>query len=94
MDDACIIFPSEHRIEEDITSLQRDYNLTDDVELQDYIGTRFERRSDGSVLLTVPRMIDRLLSIVGLSPTDTRVKVYDTPIKGILHTLPDAKPHS
>ena len=65
VDDACLIFSSKTKIQREIHSLKQDYDLTDDGELQDYIGTRFERKTDGSVVLTQPRMIERLTAIVG-----------------------------
>ena len=42
VDDACIISPSLSKIKIEIKSLQQDSDLTDDGELQDYIGTRFD----------------------------------------------------
>ena len=44
--------PSTTLIHKEITSLKTDYALTDDGELQDYLGTRFNRHHDGSVTLT------------------------------------------
>ena len=85
VDDACIISHDKTKIANEIKSLQQDFDLTDDGPLQDYIGTRFERHADGSVSLTQPRMIDRVLKIVGLDSTDTHVKVHDTPATSILY---------
>jgi hypothetical protein len=53
--------------------------LTDDGELKDYLGTRFTRYPDGSIELSQPRMIKRILSIVGLDPSSDRTKMHDTP---------------
>lgn len=92
VDDACIISPSFSKIKLEIKSLQQDYDLTDDGELHDYIGTRFDRHSDGSVMLTQPLMIKRLLSIIGLDSSDTHIKLRDTPSTSILYDDPDAKP--
>ena len=92
VDDACIISHNKLKIQHEITSLQKDYDLTDDGELQDYIGTRFERHSNGSVTLTQPRMIDRLLTIVGLDSTDTHIKLHDTPANAILQDNANALP--
>ena len=92
VDDACIISPSLSKIKLEIKSLQQDYDLTDDGELQDYIGTRFDRHPDGSVTLTQPRMIERLLSIVGLDSSDVHIKLHDTHSISILHDHTDAKP--
>ena len=92
VDDACIISHDKRKIQSEILSLKKDYDLTDEGELQDYICTRFERSSDGSVTLTQPRMIERLMAIVGLDSKDTHVKLHDTPANIILQDNPKAKP--
>lgn len=77
VDDAILISPDKHKIDAEIKSLQRDYVLTDDGELKDYLGTRFVKRPDGSVELSQPRMIHRILEIVGLDASSS--KRHDTP---------------
>ena len=62
--------------------------------MQYYIGTRFDRHSDDSVTLTMPRMIDRLLSIVGLNSSDTDIKLHDTPAASILRDSSSAPPRA
>ena len=84
----CILSPDKSKIASEIASLQRDYDLTDEGPLQDYLGTRFDRNSDGSVTLTQPRMIERVLSIVGLDSKDTTIKVHDTPAVETLTSTP------
>jgi hypothetical protein len=92
VDDAILISPNKVQIQEEITSLQTDYDLTDDGELKDYLGTRFERHTDGSISLTQPKMIERVLHVVGLDPTSTRTKLHDTPASDhkLLDNDPDA----
>lgn len=92
VDDACILSPDKSKIASEIASLQRDYDLTDEGPLQDYLGTRFDRNSDGSVTLTQPRMIERVLSIVGLDSKDTTIKVHDTPAVETLTSTPSSAP--
>ena len=92
VDDACLISPSKIKIQQEISSLKQDYDLTDDGELQDYIGTRFQRHTNGSVTLSQPRMIERLLAIVGLDSKDSQIKLHDTPANVILQNNTDAKP--
>jgi hypothetical protein len=52
VDDAILISPSKALISKEIASIQEDYDLTDDGELQDYLGTRFDQKPDGSLELT------------------------------------------
>jgi hypothetical protein len=79
VDDAILLSPYKSLIDSEIRSLQRDYDLTDDGELQDYLGTRFTKHPNGSIELTQPRMVQRILDMVGLGSTDERVKMHDTP---------------
>ena len=66
VDDACIISTDQKDIESKIKSLQVDFDLTDEGDFSDYLSTRFDRKPDGSVSLTQPRMIERVLKLVGL----------------------------
>jgi Reverse transcriptase (RNA-dependent DNA polymerase) len=91
VDDAILISPFKTKIDKEIASLQEDYDLTDEGELQDYLGIRFDRRLDGSLKLTQPRMIERVLEIVGLKKDDQHVKLHDTPASE--HKLLDNDPH-
>ena len=89
--DTCIISYDKKKIQSEIFSLKKGYDLTDEGELQDYIGTHFERSSDGFVTLIQPRMIERLMVIVGLDSKDTHVKLHDTPANTILQDNTKAK---
>ena len=86
VDDACLVSPSRSKINQEIRSLQRDFDMTDEGDLNDYLGTRFDRKSDGSVELTQPRMIERVLDIVSLNQSDNHVKTHDTPATSVLQT--------
>jgi hypothetical protein len=94
VDDAILISPYKSLITKEIKSLQEDYDLTDDGELEDYLGTRFVRHPGGAIELTQPKMIERVLRIVGLDPESSRVKLHDTPASDqkILDKDPDGLP--
>lgn len=79
VDDAILISPDKSLISSEIASLQQDYDLTDDGELKDYLGTRFTKHNDGSIELSQPRMVRRILQMVGLDPDSDRTKLHDTP---------------
>ena len=79
VDDAVLISPDLSRIKACVRSLQADFALTDDGPLHDYLGTRFLRSRDGSIELTQPRMIQRVLEYVGIDPSSDNVKMHDTP---------------
>jgi hypothetical protein len=92
VDDVILISPNKPQIQEEILSLQKDYDLTDDDALKDYLGTRFERHGDGSISLTQPKMIEQVLQVVGLNPTKARTKLHDSPASehNLLENDPDA----
>ena len=71
--------------------MQEGYNLTDDVELKDCLGTRFTKLPDGSIELSQPRMIERVLEMVGLDDVPNRTKMHDT--LAISTTLLDKDPN-
>ena len=93
-DDACIISPFTTLINHEIKSLQKDYDLTDDGILQNYLGARFDCHANGSVTLTQPRMIDRLITIVGLDSNASNVKLHNCPVISVLHDHPTTKPRT
>ena len=78
-DNVILISPDLSRIKACVQSLKEDFTLTDDGPLHDYLGTRFIRSKDGSIELTQPRMIQRVLEYVGIDPTSESVKMHDTP---------------
>ena len=61
VEDAILISPYKSMIQREIRSLQEEFDLTDDRILKDYLGTHFECHKDGSIKLTQPKMIDRVL---------------------------------
>jgi hypothetical protein len=60
--------------------------------LKDYLGTRFEPHVDGSISLTQPKMIERVLQVVGLNPKSEGTKLHDTPACD--HKLLDNDPNA
>jgi hypothetical protein len=94
VDDAILISPHASQIQDEIQSLHADYALTDDGDLKDYLGTRFECNNDGSITLNQPKIIERVLKIVGLDPYCDHTKLHDTPASEnkLLDNDPDGKP--
>ena len=86
VDDAAIFSPYKDEIDKVIKHLQKDYVLTDEGDLKDYLGVRFEKRADGSIKMHQNRVIKRALEILGI-PIDGDVKMHDTPAEStkILH---------
>ena len=64
-------------------------------ELKDYLVTKFERnKQDGSITLTQPQMVKRILELVGINYDSKTVKISGTPacINKLLDNAPDSKP--
>ena len=77
VDDAILISPNENIINREIKSLQESFALTDHGPLKDYLGTCFVCNKDGSLEMSQPKMIERVLDIVGLHQEGS--KMHDTP---------------
>lgn len=60
--------------------------MTDEGSLNDYLVTIFYPKTDGTVELTIPRMIKSVLKIVSLSGRDNHVTIHDTPDTNVLQT--------
>ena len=87
--------PYKSKIEYEIKSLQKAYNLTDDGELQDYLETCFTQLEAGVIVLEQPRMIECILEMVGLH-ADKRIKIHNTPAceRNLLDKDPEGLPRS
>jgi len=99
VDDAYLTSPNKASIDACIESLKKDFSLTDEGDLKDYLGVRIVRHPDGSAELLQPRMIDRCLSILGIPTRDkdsisSPVKLHKTPMetRPILHRDDDGPP--
>ena len=58
--------PHESLIDFEINYLRKYFDLTNEGKLKDYLGTRFTKRKDGSIELSQPHMVSRIISMVGL----------------------------
>ena len=86
-DNATFFSPSAQAIDDEITSLKKAFNLTDEGELQDYLGTRFIHHTDGRMELQQQKSIDNCLKLLGMGKDKENVKLHDTPAESskILH---------
>ena len=94
VDDAAIFSPDKSAIDSVIASLKEDFVLTDEGELKDYIGVHIEHLSDGQILLSQPRMIDRCLQMLNIPLDSDSVKTHDTPADStkVLHRDSEGPP--
>ena len=83
MDDAILMGPDVDKIQKVIESLKEDYNLTDEGDLNEYLGIKVEKTSSGGLKLTQPTLIERILKAVGMTDK-TKSKVRHTPANKVL----------
>jgi hypothetical protein len=93
--DDCLLFSrSSASLLALITDLQREFILTDDgaiTAVSDYLGIRITKHGNGSISLTQPAIIQRVLDLLCITPDS---KTHATPVitKGLLHSDLDGPP--
>ena len=65
-------------INHEITSLKKSFELIDEGELQDYLGTWLTKHPDSRIKLQQKKMIDNSLDMLGMGPSSKNVKTHDT----------------
>ena len=66
MDDATLFSPNSAAINREITSLKHSFELTNEGDLQDYLGTRLTKHPDGRIELQQKKTIDNCLEMLGM----------------------------
>ena len=91
VDDAALFSPDSAAINREIESLKKSFELTDEGELHDYLGTRLTKQADGRIELQQKKTIDNCLDMLGMGPSPKNVKTHDTPAESskILHADED-----
>jgi hypothetical protein len=76
VDDANICGPSSKAIDEIIASLKEDFDVTDEGEIDDYLGVNVSRPTEDTIELKQPHLIQQILDEVGMLPqSKTKDKV-------------------
>ena len=78
VDDAALFSPNSSAINHEITYLKQSFELTEEGELQDYLGTRLTKHPDSRIELQQKKTIDNCLEMLGMGPTSKTVKTHDT----------------
>ena len=91
VNDAALFSPDSAAISREIDSLKQSFELTDEDELQDYLGTRLTKHPDSHIELQQKKTIDNCLDMLGMGPSSKNVKTHDTPAESskILHANED-----
>ena len=91
VNDATLFSSNSMAINCEISSLKQSFELTDESELRDYLGTWLTKHPDGRIKLQQKKTINNCLEMVGMGPTSKTVKTHDTPAEfsKILHANED-----
>ena len=77
-DDSILAGPEKYQIDKIIKEMKEvKLNITDEGNVEDFLGVNIEKQEDGSIKLTQPHLIDQIM--VDLKMTDNKVKIKDTP---------------
>ena len=72
IDDAALFSPNSMAINHEIMSLKQSFELTDEGELQDYLGTWLTKHPDGQIELQQKKIINNCLEMLGMGPTSKK----------------------
>ena len=91
VNDAALFSPDSAAINRKITSLKQSFELTEEGELQDYLGNRLTKHPDGRIELQQKKTIDNCLDMLRMGPSSKNIKTHDTPAESskILHADED-----
>ena len=78
VDDAALFSPHSAAINREIASLNQSFDLTDEGELQDYLGTRLTKHQDGCIKLQQKKTINNCLDMLGMGLSSKNIKTHDT----------------
>lgn len=94
VDDAALFSPHATAIDNELQLLRKSFELTDEGDVVDYLGTRFIKHNNGSVELQQQKAIDNCLTHLGMGLDKDNVKQHDTPAEAnkILHADPAGSP--
>ena len=98
VDDCIIISPLKENIDRLVKSMQqgpKNFNLTDEGDVNKFLGVEITKHDDHSFELSQPFLIDRIVSFLGLcnNAFDTDANSSSTPVaKGLLHRDLAGKP--
>lgn len=76
VDDTIFFARDDETINAMISDLQRDFDLTDEGDVEAFLGIKFQSNSKGEITMSQPGLIDSILEDVGIQATS---KMHDTP---------------
>ena len=93
VDDSIIISLNTKDIDAMIKELQVNYNVTDEGEIDDYLGVKIQCQENNLITLTQPHLIDSILKDVQLDLPNVTTKPYPAATTVLLHKDPEGEDH-
>lgn len=78
-DDGIILDKDGKKIEKAMSDMKKKFTISDEGNLQEYLGVRVDHRSDGTIKLSQPQLIDSILKDLGLIYQSGEGKQRSTP---------------
>jgi hypothetical protein len=91
VDDAILCGPSQSDIQDILKELGTLFDITDEGEIDDYLGVKVSRPDADTIVLTQPHLIQQILDDVGMKP-NTKTKGKAAPSSTILRRDLDGEP--
>ena len=93
-DDSIIAGPNKKDIDETIALIQSSgLNITIEGNLQDFLGINIERNDDGTINMTQPLLMEKILSDLRLDQDNVNIKSTPMASSRILHRHQQSAPH-
>jgi hypothetical protein len=91
VDDAILCGPSGPELQAILAELRLLFDITDEGEIDDYLGVKVSRPDADTIVLTQPHLIQQILDDVGMKP-NTKIKEKAAPSSTILRRDLDGEP--
>ena len=93
IDDRIIISPNAKDIDATIKEIQVNYDVTDEGDIDDYLGVKIQRQENNTITLTQPHLIDSILKHVKLDSPNAVTNPYPAATTVLLHKDPEGEDH-
>jgi hypothetical protein len=94
VDDTILINPSDENIDKVISEFEiLEYDVSDEDQIDDYLGVKIQRQDNGSIKMTQPHLIDQILEDLSTSSTllqntEQRLPINQPQAQSLLNAIP------
>ena len=91
-DDGIFCGPDEREIDKCMEDLSKHFDITDEGDIDEYLGVKITRTTDGTITLTQPHLIDSIIADLGFKE-NTKGKNTPAPSTACINIDLDGRPH-